>query len=134
MTLELVFLIIIVIAGVVASIATVVSFIKQPYRAKGTQAAEGSQLLKQRQVEALHRAHKALQQLECAALEIRQREEDLLYLLAENPQGTEEVQRVLHQHSKVLRPTIEVLEQQEKELQRAICVSQPIQKLGAETG
>ncbi|MBI1927729.1 hypothetical protein HYR99_26265 [Candidatus Poribacteria bacterium] len=134
MPLEFVFVIVSVLAGLVATIATVVSFIKQPYQPKGTQAAEGSQLLKQRQVEALHRAHKALQQLECAALEIRQREEDLLYLLAENPQSAEEVQQVLHQHRKVLHPTIEALEQQEKKLQRAIGVSQPIQKLGAETG
>ncbi len=132
--MELGFIIIMVLVGLVTVVATAVSFIKQPYRAKGTQADEGSQSLKQRQVEALHRAHKALQQLECVALEIRQREEDLLYLLAENPQGAEEVQRVLHQHSKVLRPTIEALEQQEKELQQTIGTSQPIQKLGAETG
>ena len=124
--MELGFIIIMVLVGLVTVIATAVSFIKQPYQPKGTHAAEGSQLLKQRQVEVLHRAHEALQQFERAALEIRQREEDLLYLLSENPHSAEEVQRILHQHSKILRRKIEALEQQEKELKHAIGTSQPI--------
>ena len=124
--MELAFITFIILVGLVGVTVTAVSFIKQPYQAKGADAVNGSQLLKQRQVEALQRAHKALQQFERAALEIRQREEDLLCLLAENPHSSEEVQQILHQHSKVLRRKIEVLEQQERELQHTIGVSQPI--------
>jgi len=84
MTLELVFLIIIVIAGVVASVAVTISFIKQPYQSKGDKAArheESSQSLKVRREDALHRANEALLRLEKVAHENPQQEKELLSVL-----------------------------------------------------